>query len=111
MLKKAGLSRRTFLMGSATALLPVATAYGQGSSLPRTINIHVGFPAGGPADTTARLIAEKLRDSTGSAVVVLNRPGAGGTMQRQRSRKWSRMAATCCWFRAGTPARLRSIRT
>jgi len=48
--------------------------------LPKTINIHVGFTAGGPADTTARLIAEKLRESTGSAVVVQNRPGAGGTI-------------------------------
>jgi tripartite-type tricarboxylate transporter receptor subunit TctC len=80
MRKRAGLSRRIFLIGSATALLPVAMVLGQGSLLPRTINIHVGFPAGGPADTTARLIAEKLRDATGSAVVVLNRPGAGGTI-------------------------------
>jgi tripartite-type tricarboxylate transporter receptor subunit TctC len=74
------LSRRTFLAGSAAALLPVAAARGQGPSLPKTITIHVGFPAGGPADTTARLIAEKLREITGSSVVVLNRPGAGGTL-------------------------------
>jgi tripartite-type tricarboxylate transporter receptor subunit TctC len=74
------LSRRTFLAGSAAALLPVAATRGQGPSLPKTITIHVGFPAGGPADTTARLIAEKLREITGSSVVVLNRPGAGGTL-------------------------------
>jgi len=80
MLKPIHLSRRTFLAGSAAALLPVAAARGQGPSLPKTITIHVGFPAGGPADTTARLIAEKLREITGSSVVVLNRPGAGGTL-------------------------------
>jgi tripartite-type tricarboxylate transporter receptor subunit TctC len=80
MSKPIDLSRRTFLAGSAAALLPVAAARGQGPSLPKTITIHVGFPAGGPADTTARLIAEKLRETTGSSVVVLNRPGAGGTL-------------------------------
>jgi tripartite-type tricarboxylate transporter receptor subunit TctC len=80
MSKPIDLSRRTFLAGSAAALLPVAAARGQGPSLPKTITIHVGFPAGGPADTTARLIAEKLREITGSSVVVLNRPGAGGTL-------------------------------
>ncbi len=80
MLKPIHLSRRTFLAGSAAALLPVAAARGQGPSLPKTITIHVGFPAGGPADTTARLIAEKLREITGSSVVVLNRAGAGGTL-------------------------------
>jgi len=80
MSKPIGLSRRTFLAGSAAALLPAAAARGQGPSLPKTITIHVGFPAGGPADTTARLIAEKLREITGSSVVVLNRPGAGGTL-------------------------------
>lgn len=80
MLKPIHLSRRTFLAGSAAALLPVSAARGQGPSLPKTITIHVGFPAGGPADTTARLIAEKLREITGSSVVVLNRPGAGGTL-------------------------------
>ena len=80
MLKPIHLSRRTFLAGSATALLPVSAVRGQGPSLPKTITIHVGFPAGGPADTTARLIAEKLREITGSSVVVLNRGGAGGTL-------------------------------
>ncbi|MCK1517088.1 tripartite tricarboxylate transporter substrate binding protein [Bradyrhizobium sp. 190] len=80
MLKPIHLSRRTFLAGSAAALLLASAARGQGPSLPKTITIHVGFPAGGPADTTARLIAEKLREITGSSVVVLNRPGAGGTL-------------------------------
>jgi tripartite-type tricarboxylate transporter receptor subunit TctC len=80
MSKSSYVSRRTFLAGSAAALLPASAARGQGPSLPKTITIHVGFPAGGPADTTARLIAEKLREITGSSVVVLNRAGAGGTL-------------------------------
>lgn len=39
--------------------------------------IH-GFPAGGNADATARRVAERLRGSYASAVVVETRTGAGG---------------------------------
>jgi tripartite-type tricarboxylate transporter receptor subunit TctC len=80
-----GFTRRVFAAGAgAAALLPAAAAFGQTSgqtlALPKTITIHVGFPAGGPADITARLVAERLRETTGSSVVVLNRPGASGTL-------------------------------
>ena len=40
--------------------------------------IMVGFPAGGSADTIARLLADKLRTSLMRPVIVDNRPGAGG---------------------------------
>ena len=43
-----------------------------------TVRVLVGFPPGGGADLLARLAAEKARESLGSAVVVENRPGAGG---------------------------------
>jgi len=44
----------------------------------RPIRLIVAFSAGGSLDTTARLIAQKLTESTGVAVVVDNRVGAGG---------------------------------
>src|SRR5262245_29468068 len=44
----------------------------------RTIRIVVGFPAGGPSDVPARIIAEKLRVATGQTVIVENKTGAGG---------------------------------
>jgi tripartite-type tricarboxylate transporter receptor subunit TctC len=44
----------------------------------RTIRIVVGFPAGGPSDIPARLIAEKLRVALGQTVVVENKTGAAG---------------------------------
>ena len=44
----------------------------------KPIRLVVGFTAGGPTDIPARIIAEKLRAATGQAVVVENKPGAGG---------------------------------
>lgn len=75
------LTRRTFVAGSAAAILSgLRTGYAQAAPLPRTITLHVGFPAGGPADLIARLVAERLGANTGSSVIVLNKPGAGGTL-------------------------------
>jgi tripartite-type tricarboxylate transporter receptor subunit TctC len=42
--------------------------------------IVVGFPAGGSADTTARLIAERLRGPYAQNVIVENRVGAAGRL-------------------------------
>ena len=42
------------------------------------LRLLVGFPPGGSADVTARVLADKMKDSLGIPVVVENRPGAGG---------------------------------
>lgn len=44
------------------------------------LRILVGFPPGGTVDSIARVFAEKLKASSGGAVVVDNRPGAGGLL-------------------------------
>ena len=46
----------------------------------KTVTMVVGFAAGGSADTAARVIAKKLAEDIGQAVVVDNRPGAGGNI-------------------------------
>jgi tripartite-type tricarboxylate transporter receptor subunit TctC len=46
----------------------------------RAIKIVVPFGAGGVADLTARIVAQKMSDNLGQPVVVENKPGAGGVV-------------------------------
>jgi tripartite-type tricarboxylate transporter receptor subunit TctC len=46
----------------------------------RPITIVVGFPPGGPTDTVARVMADRMKVSLGESVVVENVSGASGTI-------------------------------
>jgi len=53
----------------------------EASSYPvKPIRLLVGFPPGGGNDALARVIGPKLSDKFGRAVVIDNRPGAGGNL-------------------------------
>jgi tripartite-type tricarboxylate transporter receptor subunit TctC len=61
----------------ALGLCPAATQETGAQTFPaRAIHIVIPFPAGGPADIAARLIAQKMSEDWASPVVVDNRPGA-----------------------------------
>lgn len=47
------------------------------AQLPDTARLFVGFPPGGSTDTVARRLADLLRGSYASTLIVENRPGAG----------------------------------
>ena len=66
----------------ALSLLPAA-ANAQTTSIAyptKPIRLVVPFPAGGATDIFARTLSQKLAEKIGSAVVVENKPGAGGTL-------------------------------
>jgi tripartite-type tricarboxylate transporter receptor subunit TctC len=46
----------------------------------KPIRFVVPYPAGGPLDTIARLLGQKVAESTKQPVVVDNKPGAGGNI-------------------------------
>ena len=48
-----------------------------------TVRLLVGFPPGGGTDAIARILAEKLKDTLGTNVMVENRAGAGGQIAAQ----------------------------
>jgi len=73
------LTRRA-VVGSLAAGLVARRARAEGDWPTRTITVIHGFPAGGPSDVIARLLADGLGRALGQAVIVESRPGASGTV-------------------------------
>ena len=53
----------------------------------KPIRLIVGYPPGGATDIAARIVGQKLSVSMGQAVVVDNRPGAGGNLGAELAAK------------------------
>lgn len=80
------LSRRHFsqqLLAAAAAGSLAAPSWAAGYNKGKPVRLLVGFPPGGGTDVIARLLAEKMKDSLGTSVVVENKPGAGGQIAAQ----------------------------
>jgi len=65
----------------AAALLLSGAAPSLAEGYPtRPVRVVVGFPAGGPTDIIARIVAQKLSESLGQQFYVENLPGAGSNL-------------------------------
>src|SRR5262245_6352370 len=62
---------------AALATIPPAAAQSYPS---RPIKMIVPFPAGGPTDTLGRIVAERMRESLGQAIILENIVGASGSI-------------------------------
>ncbi|TXT39943.1 MAG: hypothetical protein FD135_1759 [Comamonadaceae bacterium] len=71
------MQRKSFILATlaltAAALSPLAQAQS------KPIRLIVPYAPGGPIDITARVLAERVKDSLGT-VIVENKPGAGGNI-------------------------------
>lgn len=73
---------RTLALGAALAV-PAASALADDYPT-RSIALVVPFAAGGPTDTLARIMAERMTRTLGQSVLVENVTGAGGTIANSK---------------------------
>jgi tripartite-type tricarboxylate transporter receptor subunit TctC len=81
--------RRKFLhLAAGAAALPAASHIASAQTYPsRPVRLIVGFPPGGGADTTARLIGQWLSERLGQPFIIENRAGAGGNIAAEAAVK------------------------
>lgn len=82
------LDRRQLCMIFAVGFASVPVFAQAPSSYPtRPITLIVGWPAGGPADNVARIVANNMSLALGQTVVIDNRAGAGGNIGSELAAK------------------------
>jgi tripartite-type tricarboxylate transporter receptor subunit TctC len=75
------MSKLVLWLGAALGVAVALCSQSQAASYPnRNVEIIVSYGAGGSTDFVARMVAQKLSDKLGEPFVVLNRPGASGTI-------------------------------
>jgi tripartite-type tricarboxylate transporter receptor subunit TctC len=70
------------IVAIAFGIGPAASAYPD-----RPIRLLIGFPPGGSSDAVARIVQSGLEKELGQAIVIENRPGAGGAIALERIAK------------------------
>jgi len=75
---------KKWLLSALAVLCFGITFVAKAQTLPnKPIRIVIGFPAGGPLDLHARLLADKLQAVLGQPVLIDYKAGAGGTVGAQ----------------------------
>ncbi|MGZ5182942.1 MAG: Bug family tripartite tricarboxylate transporter substrate binding protein, partial [Ramlibacter sp.] len=67
--------KRRHVLLSGVAAVAAVPAFAQS----RPIRLIVPYAPGGPIDATARILAERVKDSLGT-IIIENRPGGGGNI-------------------------------
>ena len=67
-------------LGKAVATLVAAVPLAAFAFPDKPIRMVVPYSAGGGADNTARVVAQKVGEILGQTVVIDNKPGAGGVI-------------------------------
>ena len=75
------MNARTLVTATVCALAALYAAGATAQAWPaKPIRLMVPFPPGGSTDIVARIVAQKLSEQLGQAIVIENRGGAGGTI-------------------------------
>lgn len=73
--------RQVLKAGAATTLAAIMpSVMAKGDWPDKFIKMVVAFPAGGPTDTAARIVAQRLSERLGQQVIIENKPGASGSI-------------------------------
>jgi tripartite-type tricarboxylate transporter receptor subunit TctC len=73
--------RHVLHLTAGAAALPAVSRFAFAQTYPsRPVRIVVGYPPGGAADISGRLIGQSLSDRLGQPFIIENRPGAGGNI-------------------------------
>jgi tripartite-type tricarboxylate transporter receptor subunit TctC len=76
-----GFWKSTLILTSLLAALAASKRPSEAAGYPAgPVKIVVPYPAGGPGDFTARILAQKLSEKLGRSFIVENLPGAGGAV-------------------------------
>ena len=75
------MKRRSLTLQIATCVLATVAAFASAQSYPdKPIRLVVPFPPGGGADNLARAVMPRVGEILGQAIIIDNRPGAGGNV-------------------------------
>lgn len=82
MTTSAHFSRRQLLAfaGAAPLMGLSGLSHAQAQWPSKIIKLMVAFPAGGPTDTAARIVGQKLAERLGQQIIIENKPGASGSI-------------------------------
>ena len=98
--------RRTIRhLSVALVLIAAGIAIAKAETYPsRPITIVVPYPAGGPTDTLARILTDRMSGSLGQPLIIENVAGAGGS---ERAVRPARRVSLLAWELANETAGLR----